>query len=72
VGDVVPVTQEPLWIRKLAKSSKVTVVIGIVQSIIIIWLYTHCCQEPKNNQNIEDVNNAEELRNLRRGSCCQF
>eukprot|EP00978_Attheya_sp_CCMP212_P012362 scaffold30774_cov30-Attheya_sp.AAC.1 len=40
LAEVTPVTQEFLWIYRLSIGSKLFVIFGVVQSIVLLWLYT--------------------------------
>eukprot|EP00978_Attheya_sp_CCMP212_P042585 scaffold262332_cov50-Attheya_sp.AAC.2 len=39
LSEVTPVTQEFLWIYRLSLGSKLFVIFGVVESIVLLWLY---------------------------------
>jgi hypothetical protein len=52
MSEFTPVTQEFLWIYKLSLGSKIFVMLGIVQSIIALYIFNHDDDDTKNKDQL--------------------
>jgi hypothetical protein len=58
MSEFTPVTQEFLWIYKLSLGSKIFVILGIVQSIITLYIFNHDDDDEDDDKNMNDASDA--------------